>query len=82
MKLRRPQYIPITPYAPILKPYNIRNNIISDHKNSKKNDYLLNILGIKLDFDDILILGILFFLYTQNIDDKLLYIILFMLLLN
>lgn len=42
----------------------------------------IDLLGIKLDFDDFLILGLLFFLYSQNVKDDMLYVILFLLLLS
>lgn len=52
------------------------------HFNSsdKKNSPLLEFAGIKLYSDDILILALIYFLYKENIDDKLLLIALFSLL--
>lgn len=41
---------------------------------------VIDILGIQLHSDDILILLLIFFLYKENIDDKLLFIALFSLL--
>lgn len=43
---------------------------------------LIEIFDGKLQSDDLLIIIILFFLYTQQIDDIYLYIALFMLLIN
>ncbi len=43
---------------------------------------LFEIFGIKLFFDDIVILCLLFFLYQENVNDEMLYIILFMLLFS
>ncbi len=43
---------------------------------------VINILNIKLYFDDLIILGLLFFLYQQDVKDEMLYIILFLLLFN
>lgn len=43
---------------------------------------VLEILGIKLYFDDILILGLLFFLYTEGVKDEILFISLILLLLS
>lgn len=43
---------------------------------------ILEILGIKLYFDDILILGLLFFLYTEGVKDEILFISLILLLLS
>ena len=52
------------------------------HFNSsdKKNPPLLEFAGIKLYSDDVLILALIYFLYKENIDDKLLLIALFSLL--
>lgn len=52
------------------------------HFNSfdKKNSPLLEFAGIKLYSDDVLILALIYFLYKENIDDKLLLIALFSLL--
>ena len=41
-----------------------------------------DILGIRLYFDDILILCLLFFLYLEKVDDQLLFIALLLLLLS
>lgn len=41
-----------------------------------------NFLGLNLQSDDLLILGILFFLYKEGCDDIYLYIALFLLLIN
>ncbi len=43
---------------------------------------ILEILGIKLYFDDILIIGLLFFLYNEGVKDEFLFIILILLLLG
>ena len=55
--------------------------------NSKKisntiNPYIFEILGIKIYQDDLVILGLLYFLYQEKIKDEMLYIILFLLLLS
>jgi hypothetical protein len=42
--------------------------------------HLAEIFGIKLFLDDLIILGILFFLYKEEVKDDMLYIILFLLL--
>ena len=66
-----------------------KNNVFSNgfinesvQKESSKSTPFLEILGIKLDLDDFLILGILLFLYMEEVDDQLLFIILFLLLLS
>ena len=43
---------------------------------------ILEIMGIKLFLDDIIILGILFLLYKEEVKDEMLYIILFLLLFS
>lgn len=55
--------------------------------NSKKisntiNPYIFEIFGIKIYQDDLIILGLLYFLYQEKIKDEMLYIILFLLLLS
>lgn len=69
-------------------------NLISENKEKNKielktkkydknnNDGIINILGINLAFDDLLILGLLYFLYQENVKDIGLYIVLILLLLN
>lgn len=49
---------------------------------SNLEDPILEILGITLYFDDILILGLLFFLYTEGVKDEFLFICLILLLLG
>ena len=43
---------------------------------------ILNILGLQLFLDDLIILGVLFFLYQEGVKDELLFIILILLLLT
>ena len=50
--------------------------------NSNNYEQIFNILGIKLHTDDLIILGLLFFLYQEKTNDIYLYIILLMLLFN
>ena len=45
-------------------------------------DGKFSFFGINFYTDDLLILAILYFLYTQNVNDKYLYIILILLLIN
>lgn len=56
----------------------------AEHKpaDSKDEDILFEIFGIKLYSDDILLMGLLFFLYTEKVDDQYLFIALIMLLLS
>lgn len=51
-------------------------------KNEKEAEYKIQLLGINLRFDDILIIFILYILYTEHTDNNLLFIILFMLLFS
>lgn len=50
--------------------------------NADSEQAIFEIFGIKLYLDDLIILGILFFLYQQNVKDEMLYIILVLLLLS
>lgn len=50
--------------------------------NSNDNDYLFDLFGLKLYFDDILILSLLFFLYVEGIKDDMLFTSLLLLLLS
>ena len=77
---------------------NTKRNIESKKKSSKYNSFgpihfsnsffdnleepVLEILGIKLYLDDIIILGLLFFLYQENVQDELLFLSLILLLLT
>ena len=67
---------------------NTNTNEFSSHNNEKKEppsngaSPVFEIFGIKLFLDDLIILGILFFLYQQNVKDEMLYIILFLLLFS
>lgn len=50
--------------------------------NSSLDSPLFEILGIKLYFDDILLISILFFLYAEGVEDEMLFIALILLLLS
>ena len=50
--------------------------------NSETTEAFFEIFGLKLYFDDILIICILFFLYTESVQDEGLFICLIMLLLT
>ena len=58
------------------------SNTTNSRFNSNTEPNIFEIFGIKLYLDDLIILGILFFLYEQNVNDEMLYIILFLLLLS
>lgn len=54
----------------------------NENNNSEDYDQFFEIFGIKLYFDDLLILALLFFLYKEEVKDNYLYIVLFLLLFN
>ena len=59
------------------------NKISKDRKISSNIDEpIFEILGISLYLDDIIILCLLFFLYTEGVQDELLFIVLILLLLS
>ena len=58
------------------------SNTTNSRFDSSPDQAIFEILGIKLYLDDLIILGILFFLYQQNVKDEMLYIILFLLLFS
>ena len=51
-------------------------------ENEKETEFRIQLLGMNLKFDDILILFVLYILYIENINNNFLFIILFMLLLS
>lgn len=59
---------------------NIKNNNIINIENNSEECF--EIFGIKLYFDDLLILTLLFFLYQEEVKDTYLYIALILLLLS
>lgn len=57
-------------------------NNVQETVSSKSYNEFIEIFGIKLYFDDLLILALLFFLYKEEVKDNSLYIILFLLLFS
>ena len=57
-------------------------NIFSSFFSNKDGEQFLEILGIKLYSDDILLLSLIFFLYKEGVQDEYLFIALIMLLLS
>ena len=51
-------------------------------KNFNDSHPIFEILGIKIYTDDLIIIGLLYFLYQQKVQDEMLYIILFLLLFS
>lgn len=79
------------PYSPNrFHPFPIEDKSTNDeNSNSQKkssrydsSDPIFQILGISLYLDDIIILGLLFFLYQEGVQDEMLYISLILLLLS
>lgn len=58
-------------------PINFKNPFFNDIE-----EPIFEILGIQLYLDDIIILGLLFFLYQEGVQDEMLYIALILLLLS
>ena len=52
------------------------SNTINCQNYSNYDEPIWEIFGINIYLDDLIILGLLFFLYQQNVDDQMLYIIL------
>lgn len=59
-------------------PISFNNNIL----NSDLDDPLIEILGISLYLDDLIILGLLFILYKEDVQDEILFLSLILLLLG
>ena len=80
--------VPAKPFVPSYYDYHMNQDRVSydsRHGSSSvpKNDsFSLEILGLKLDFDDLIIIGLLFFLYSEGNNDQMLYIVLVLLLLS
>lgn len=61
---------------------NVDNCNLNTEKTDEKDEIFLEILGIKLYSDDILLLCLIFFLYKEGVQDEYLFIALIMLLLS
>lgn len=63
--------------------YHKTNEVKPSHEPSSQNDdTLFEIFGIKLHQDDLLLIGLIFFLYTEGVKDEFLFIALILLLLS
>ena len=65
--------------------FNNKHNDYEESKNSKNDDYdneIIEILGIKLHQDDILLICLIFFLFQEGVKDEFLFIVLILLLLT
>ncbi len=58
------------------------NNTEKSKDNKNSSEEYFEILGLKLHFDDLLIIALLFFLYKEEVKDTYLYIALILLLLS
>lgn len=58
------------------------SNTNNSKRSSNSDQAIFEIMGIRLYLDDLIILGVLYFLYEQNVKDEMLYIILFLLLIS
>ena len=92
-----PYYRPIAQNMPptVVEPYTnyknseIRNkdedfnNIKQKNKSNKNNDnYLFDLLGLKIYYDDVLLVSLIYFLYSEGVKDDGLFIVLILLLLS
>lgn len=75
-----PCYSPKIPDNNNFNPH--RKFVFSSKTDKQENKPILEFHGIKLYSDDLLILILIYFLYKENIDDFMLYILLFTLLLE
>ena len=57
------------------------NNVFNTEPEDFGTNYI-DIMGIRLYFDDLLLIGIIFFLYNEKIEDNYLFISLILLLLS
>lgn len=71
-------------YSKIHNNSNCNNNYIShsQNKDNIEDDVFLELFGIKLYFDDVLILSLLFFLYKEDVKDEGLFLALVLLLIS
>lgn len=74
-------------YIPHTESKSPTSKIDASHTNKSKSapiddDFLFDLFGLKIYFDDILIIGLLFFLYNEGVKDEGLFIVLVLLLLS
>ena len=63
-------------------PLHMPFNFLDNSKSSETPNYFFDIFGLKLYFDDVLIICILFFLYKEDVHDEELFLCLILLLLS
>lgn len=54
----------------------------SNHADSSHNEFYFDIFGIRLYYDDILLISLIFFLYSEGVEDSSIFIALILLLLS
>jgi len=65
-----------------VKKDSLNKKIPENNKDTNPDSGIINLFGINLNSDDILIIGLLFLLYTEGVKDQGLFISLIMLLLD
>lgn len=58
------------------------NSLLSNLINNNQSTDYIEIMGYKISFEDLLLLGIIFCLYKEGVEDQLLFICLLLLLLS
>lgn len=58
------------------------HTVVEESKKDKDSDFCFDVFGIKLYYDDILLISLIFFLYNEGVDDSSLFIALILLLLS
>ena len=64
------------------KTYSSQNRIKKEHFKNQEKEPIFRLFGFHLFLDDLVILGLLFFLYNEGVKDEFLYISLILLLLS
>ena len=77
-----PYVLPINPYINYQKVNNKNNNKKHCNNDKYNNENIIEVFGLKLRFDDVLIICILLFLFNENVSDNYLILSLIMLLLS
>lgn len=80
---KNPQIVPNQSVLPTKEecPKETENNC-NNEKKPNNQDFLFELFGLKIYTDDILILSLLFLMYTENVKDDFLFIILILLLIG
>lgn len=87
---RNPYYCqnssPLSHFSNSLPQYNNENhpNTKAEKNKSNKNtdDFLFDLFGLKIYYDDILLISLIYFLYSEGVKDDGLFIVLILLLLS